>query len=141
MSDIKIINIKNLKLDDNQYGGEESEEYKEEESEEEYKSESEEYKSEEEYQSDKSEELDPFIGGYDEMLFEDDNSDLITQNQDAGKKREIDTEVDSLIDELSGDPMLLVLTRMLVSKKGNNIADILEEIKDHLFFIRAKLTG
>lgn len=43
---------------------------------------------------------------------------------------------DSLIEELSSDPMFLVLSKFLVSKKGNSIADILEEIKDHLAFIR-----
>lgn len=46
----------------------------------------------------------------------------------------------SVVQALSKDPMFLVLTKFLVSKRGNNIADILEEIKDHLAFIRNQLT-
>jgi hypothetical protein len=45
----------------------------------------------------------------------------------------------SVVRALSKDPMFLVLTKFLVSKKGNNIADILEEIKDHLAFLRHRM--
>jgi hypothetical protein len=168
MSDIKIINIKSLKLsegdqsffkgssdDEEEYrsqGGSEnsSSDYKEENSEGGFED-----SYEEENRSDGnelnsflgeggSEKLDDYIGDseeeYDKMLFEDEedpNPD--PADQIAGSKKTT-IEEDSLIDELSGDPMLLVLTKFLISKKGNNIADILEEIKDHLFYIRGKLT-
>ena len=71
-------------------------------------------------------------------LFADDASDaasdVASDAPNGGGKK------DDIIEELSGDPMFMVLTHMLISKKGNSIADLLEEIKDHLAFIRMKLT-
>lgn len=61
-------------------------------------------------------------------------SDVASDAPNGGGKK------DDIIEELSGDPMFMVLTHMLISKKGNSIADLLEEIKDHLAFIRMKLT-
>jgi hypothetical protein len=79
---------------------------------------------------------------YDDLFADDDTP------QNGGVKKKlliVDDEVErkhkeDIINELSGDPMFMVLTHMLVSKKGNSIADVLEEIKDHLAFIRMKLT-
>jgi hypothetical protein len=179
-SDVKVINLKNLKLDDSDAdsyisdnsslkGGkkqnmfeESSEKWDEEQSEnnswideEEPFQEQEEKQGEELEQDDELDEFldpEPASGGFDDSLFEDDNEhgeDEQIENfeefegQHAGrlarKYPPPPSISDSLIEELSKDPMLIVLTRFLISKKGNNIADILEEIKDHLAFIRAHI--
>jgi hypothetical protein len=161
-SDIKVINIKNFKLDENkefsESGGEdersqsdeEFSEFNEKNNEEfsEFNEENnEEFSEQEQSIGDddftQKQELDPFLlpakGGFDEDFFNDESlaSESDGEIQQAGRRPSIS---DSIIEELSQDPMLLVLTRFLISKKGNSIADILEEIKDHLAFIRAQIT-
>lgn len=44
-----------------------------------------------------------------------------------------------IIQELSLDPMFVVLHHYLVSKNGNSLVDILDEIKDHLAFLRSRV--
>ena len=43
---------------------------------------------------------------------------------------------DSIINDLSADPMFEVLKHYLISTKGNKLVDILDDIKDHLAAIR-----
>jgi hypothetical protein len=173
-SDIKVINIKNFKLEESERSeqersggederiGEQSEEFSEfnDENNEEFSEFNEENNEESEQERSggdddftQEEKLDPFLlpakGGFDEDFFNDESlndeslndeslaSESDGEIQQAGRRPSIS---DSIIEELSGDPMLLVLTRFLISKKGNSIADILEEIKDHLAFIRAQIT-
>lgn len=154
-SDVKIINIKNFKFDEDDnnsiisndesqspsLGGsdKDEEEYFEQEQKEDYENE--------------SDDIDPFLdssqstpkqGGYDDGMFEDgseQSSEDYEFQQNAGKGPKAPPSIsDSIVEELSGDPMFMVLTRFLMSKKGNSIADILEEIKDHLAFIRAHIS-
>ena len=49
---------------------------------------------------------------------------------EGGKKQEKDS--DSVVQELSGDPMFLVMSHFLTSKSGKNLVDILESINENL---------
>ena len=53
------------------------------------------------------------------------------EDQDGGANLTAD-----IVDELSMDPMFIVLCHFLVSKKGNSLVDILDDIKDHLSHLR-----
>lgn len=83
------------------------------------------------------EEDDPFWGGTIKAIDEGDEegegdgSDGASEASYGGGKSEAST-----VDELSQDPMFLVLSHFLTSKNGENIADILQGIKLNL----AKLT-
>ena len=74
------------------------------------------------------------FGGFDEdIILEDHNS-----NVQEGGRNIVKTIPASrrIIKELSLDPMFIVLRRFLVSKKGNSLVNILEDIKDHLAALR-----
>jgi len=61
-------------------------------------------------------------------------------NQDGGRGKnneeyEIESVSDGMVAGLGLDPMFLVLEHYFVSKKGNSMVEILEEIKDHLAYL------
>ena len=66
-----------------------------------------------------------------------------SDSESKSKKSESESELEddeSLLEELSRDPLMIVLGNFLISRKGNNIADILEDIRDHLGYIRHYLS-
>lgn len=68
----------------------------------------------------------------------DSESDIVSDREKRGERELEDDE--SLLEELSRDPLMIVLGNFLISRKGNNIADILEDIRDHLGYIRHYLS-
>jgi hypothetical protein len=71
------------------------------------------------------------------------DSDSEKSDIESKKSEKSDSELEddeSLLEELSRDPLMIVLGNFLISRKGNNIADILEDIRDHLGYIRHYLS-
>ena len=69
----------------------------------------------------------------------DKDSDNESETKSESDKESLEDD-ESLLEELSSDPLMIVLGNFLISRKGNNIADILEDIRDHLAYIRHHLS-
>lgn len=67
------------------------------------------------------------------------DSESKSDSKKSGSGSELEDD-ESLLEELSRDPLMIVLGNFLISRKGNNIADILEDIRDHLGYIRQHLS-
>lgn len=69
----------------------------------------------------------------------DSDNESETKTKSESDKESLEDD-ESLLEELSSDPLMIVLGNFLISRKGNNIADILEDIRDHLAYIRHHLS-